>query len=131
MSEPIFTIKAEKDTEEFGQFIIETLEQGFGHTLGNAFRRVILVSVPGAAATQVKINKVKHRFSTLEGLKEDIIEFILNVKKIRLTYDGDKPEKITLQKNNNTNSQQTAGTKWKTVFNLRPETIKGARSCNS
>lgn len=98
MSEPIFTIKAEKETKEFGRFVIEPLERGFGLTLGNAFRRVLLSHIPGAAITQVKISGARHRFSTLEGLKEDTIELILNLKQIRLSYEGEKPQKITLDK---------------------------------
>jgi DNA-directed RNA polymerase subunit alpha len=98
MLEPIFAIKAEKETENFGKFVIEPLEQGFGHTLGNSFRRVLLSSISGAAVTKIKISGAKHRFSTLEGLKEDVVELILNIKQIRLSYDGDKPQKVTLEK---------------------------------
>lgn len=98
MLEPIFTLKAEKETKGFGRFIIEPLEQGYGHTLGNAFRRVLLSSIPGAAVTQIKIKGIRHRFSTMEGLREDIIELILNVKQIRLAYKGNKPQKIKLEK---------------------------------
>jgi DNA-directed RNA polymerase subunit alpha len=98
MIEPIFTVKADKETEDFGRFIIEPLPQGYGHTLGNAFRRILLTSVPGAAITQLKIKGVRHRFSTIEGLKEDIIELLLNIKQIRLTYDGKKPQKLVLEK---------------------------------
>lgn len=98
MLEPIFTIKAEKETKSYGRFIIEPLNEGYGHTLGNSFRRVLLTSIPGAAVTQIKVRGVRHRFSTLEGLKEDIIELILNIKKIRVIYSGDKPQKITLEK---------------------------------
>jgi len=98
MLEPIFNIKAEKETESYGKFVIEPLEKGYGYTLGNAFRRVLLSSINGAAITQVKIKGVRHPFSTLEGLKEDIIELILNIKQIRLTYEGDKPQKIVLEK---------------------------------
>lgn len=98
MAEPIFTIKAEKETKSYGRFIIEPLNEGYGHTLGNSFRRVLLTSIPGAAVTQIKVRGVRHRFSTLEGLKEDIIELILNIKKIRLVYNGDKPQKISLEK---------------------------------
>lgn len=98
MIEPLFQIKKEKETNDFGYFVIEPLERGFGHTLGTALRRVLLSSLPGAAITQVKIAGVKHKFSTLEGLKEDIIEFILNLKQIKISYDGKKPAKLTLDK---------------------------------
>lgn len=96
MLNPLFQIKKEKETADYGKFVIEPLEQGYGHTLGNALRRVLLTSLPGAAVTQVKITGVKHQFSTLEGLKEDIIEFILNLKQLRIKYEGEKPAKLTL-----------------------------------
>lgn len=96
MIDPLFQIKKEKETADYGKFVIEPLEQGYGHTLGNALRRVLLSSLPGAAVTQVKIAGVKHQFSTLEGLKEDIIEFILNLKQLRIKYEGKKPAKLSL-----------------------------------
>ena len=96
--EPLFRIKKEKETKDFGHFVIEPLEPGFGHTLGNALRRVLLSALPGAAITRVKITGVKHKFSTLEGLKEDIIELILNLKQVKVSYDGEKPTKLTLEK---------------------------------
>jgi len=97
MTEPIFQIKKKKQTADYGQFVIEPLEQGYGDTLGNALRRVLLSSIPGAAVTQVKIAGVKHQFTTLEGLKEDIIELILNLKELQLAYQGKKPIKLTLE----------------------------------
>lgn len=96
MINSIFAVKAKKETADQGKFIIEPLEQGYGHTLGNALRRVLLTSLPGAAVTQVKIAGVRHQFSTLEGLKEDMIELILNIKQIRFKYKGEKPAKIKL-----------------------------------
>ncbi|MBI3380048.1 DNA-directed RNA polymerase subunit alpha [Candidatus Gottesmanbacteria bacterium] len=91
MIEPNFTVKAETDKPDYGKFIIEPLDFGYGHTLGNSLRRVLLTSLKGVAVTQVKIDGVKHQFSTLPGLKEDIVQLILNIKKIRFTLDGDKP----------------------------------------
>lgn len=99
MIDPIFHIKAAEENATFGRFIIEPLEQGFGHTLANSLRRVLLTSLPGAAITQIKINGVKHKFSTLEGMSEDIIDLILNLKQVRLKYDGEKPVKLELEKN--------------------------------
>jgi len=98
MIAPTFQIKTEKDTADQGIFILEPLQQGYGNTLGTALRRVLLSSLPGAAIVQAKISGVKHLFSTLKGLKEDIVEFTLNLKKVRLIYKGDKPIKITLDK---------------------------------
>ncbi len=98
MIDPTFQVKVEKESRDFGVFILEPLQRGYGQTLGNALRRVLLSSLPGAAITKAKISGTKHLFSTLKGLKEDIVEFTLNIKKIRLAYSGDKPVKISLSK---------------------------------
>jgi DNA-directed RNA polymerase subunit alpha len=98
MIEPNFKVKVEKDTTGYGKFIIEPLEQGYGHTLGNSLRRVLLSSIKGAAITSVKINGTSHQFSTIPGLKEDVVEFILNLKQIRLKIEGDQPVTLTLDK---------------------------------
>ncbi len=84
MVEPIFKIKEEKATQDYGEFVIEPLEPGYGHTLGNALRRVLLVSIPGAAVTSVKISGAKHKFSTIPGLKENLVDFLLNIKGLNL-----------------------------------------------
>ncbi|MFZ5365665.1 MAG: DNA-directed RNA polymerase subunit alpha [Patescibacteria group bacterium] len=97
MIQPIFQIKTEKETKNEGVFILEPLEQGYGQTVGNALRRVLLTSLPGAAVTFVKIAGVRHQFTTIPGLKEDVVELILNIKKLRIRYDGDKPVKINLE----------------------------------
>ena len=73
-------IQQEKEEGNYGKFIIEPLDLGYCQTIGNSLRRVLLSSLPGAAITQVQIEGVRHQFSTLEGLSEDIIEFILNLK---------------------------------------------------
>ena len=80
MKDPTFKIKEEKTADDYGEFIIEPLETGFGHTLGNALRRVLLTSIPGAAVTSVKIDGVKHKFSTVAGLKENVVDLLLNIK---------------------------------------------------
>lgn len=98
MIDPDFTIKHEVEKNDFGRFSIEPLDQGFGHTLGNSLRRVLLTSLKGAAVTKVKIDGVKHPFSTLPGLKEDIIQLLLNVKKIRFKLSTDKKIVAKLQK---------------------------------
>ncbi len=97
MEEPLFQIKKEKEAKNKGVFVIEPLEQGYGHTLGNALRRVLLTSLPGAAVTFVKITGVRHQFTTLSGLKEDLVELILNIKKIRIEYQGKDPVKVKLE----------------------------------
>jgi DNA-directed RNA polymerase subunit alpha len=96
IKDPDFKIKTEKKKEDYGKFVIEPLEQGYGHTVGNALRRCLLTSLPGAAITRVKISGVSHPFSTIEGMKEDVIELILNLKKVRVTYDQDKEVKLSL-----------------------------------
>lgn len=96
MNEPMFEIKEEKLSENHAKFIISPLEQGYGDTLGNSLRRVLLTSLPGAAITKVSISGVKHQFSTLKGMKEDVVEFLLNLKRVRFTVQDDKPVKASL-----------------------------------
>lgn len=93
----MFKIKTQLEKENFASIAIEPLEAGFGHTLGNSLRRVLLASLPGAAVTTVKIDGVSHRFSTIDGVLEDVIELILNIKKIRLSIHSDKPIKLILK----------------------------------
>jgi DNA-directed RNA polymerase subunit alpha len=95
---PTFQIKIEKESTDFGVFTLEPLQQGYGQTLGTALRRVLLSSLPGAAIVQAKISGIKHIFSTLKGLEEDVVQLTLNLKKVRVKYSGDKPVKITLDK---------------------------------
>ncbi|OGD82893.1 DNA-directed RNA polymerase subunit alpha [Candidatus Curtissbacteria bacterium RIFCSPLOWO2_01_FULL_39_62] len=90
-------VSTEKETQDFGKFVIEPLDQGYGHTIGNSLRRVLLTSLPGAAITQVKISGVRHQFTAMSGMSEDIVEFILNLKKVRLTVPSDKPVKLSLE----------------------------------
>ncbi|EKD66985.1 MAG: hypothetical protein ACD_48C00646G0002 [uncultured bacterium] len=98
MSDPIFSIKTEVEEKNFGRYSIEPLTQGYGQTLGNSLRRVLLTSLSGNAITTVKIEGVKHQFATLPGLKEDIVEFLLNVKKIRLKLEGAETATMKLVK---------------------------------
>ena len=97
--EPIFQLKIEKETSTEGVFILEPLEAGYGITLGNALRRVLLTSLSGAAVTFFKIAGVRHQFSALNGLKEDIVEFTLNLKKLRVRMDIEGSAKMTLETN--------------------------------
>lgn len=84
--------------EEFaGSYEIDGLYPGYGHTLGNSLRRIILSSLPGAAITTVKIDGVKHEFSTLNGIKEDIITILLNIKKVRIKLISDESQTINLK----------------------------------
>lgn len=80
----------------FGRFIIQPLEKGYGITIGNSFRRVLLSSLPGSAITSIKIDKVMHEFSTIHGVVEDVSEMILNMKEIRLKALNPKVGKCTV-----------------------------------
>lgn len=84
MENTLFTVKEIKNIDGYGEFVIEALEPGFGHTMGNALRRVLYTSIPGSAVTAVKIDGVKHKFSTVDGLKENIIDLLLNIKELNL-----------------------------------------------
>lgn len=97
MNEPMFEIKEEKKEANYGKFAITPLEQGYGLTVGNSLRRVLLTSLPGVAVTSVRISGVKHQFSTLTGMKEDIVEFVLALKKVRFSGKIEKPVKATLE----------------------------------
>jgi DNA-directed RNA polymerase subunit alpha len=97
MNEPMFEIKEEKKEAGYGRFAITPLEQGYGLTIGNSLRRVLLSSLPGIAVTSVKIAGVKHQFSSLVGMKEDIVEFVLNLKKVRFSGKVEKATKAILE----------------------------------
>ncbi len=88
-------VVSEKDLS--GVYEIDGLYPGYGHTLGNSLRRIILSSLPGAAITSIKIDGVEHEFSTLEGVKEDVITILLNLKKVRLKMVTDEPQELTLK----------------------------------
>ena len=91
-----FKTKTIDNKDDYAKFVLEPLDQGYGYTLGNALRRCLLTSIPGAAITKVKIDGVRHQFSTIKGIKEDIVEFLLNLKQVRVIYKGDKEVKLTL-----------------------------------
>jgi len=98
MSDPNFSIKTETEEKNFGRYSIEPLTQGYGQTLGNSLRRVLLTSLSGNAIKTVRIEGVKHQFATLAGLKEDVVELLLNVKKIRLKLEDAESATMTLVK---------------------------------
>lgn len=97
MKEPIFKFKTIEERPDYGKYTFEPLEQGYGHTLGNSLRRVLLSSLKGSAITNVKFDNVKHPFSTIPGMKEDVVEFILNLKKIRLQLDEDQEYTLKIE----------------------------------
>ena len=84
-------------TDTYGFFIVEPLERGFGTTLGNALRRIMLSSIQGAAITSVKIDGALHEFSTLPYIREDVAEIIMNLKKLTFAFDADEPRTMTLE----------------------------------
>jgi len=90
-------IRVEILTDTYGRFVMEPLEAGFGITVGNALRRVLLSSLPGAAVTWVRIDEAQHEFSTIPHMREDTIEFLLNVKELRLRPVTDRPGKLYLE----------------------------------
>lgn len=85
--------------DNYGVFVVEPLERGFGTTIGNCLRRVLLSSLPGAAASSVKIDGVLHEFSTIEGVKEDVTEIILNLKELRVKMYADEPIHVLIDAN--------------------------------
>jgi len=96
MHKPNVSIKHKDDF--CGEFIIEPLERGFGHTLGNSIRRVLLSSIEGAGITRIRVEDIMHEFSTLEGMKEDMIEFITNLKGVVFKMESDEPVLLKLEK---------------------------------
>ena len=91
------TIQIEVEEEDYIHLVAEPLERGYGTTLGNALRRVLLSSLPGAAITSVRIEGVEHEFSTVPGMKEDVTEFLLNLKEVRLRAYADRPARLFLE----------------------------------
>ncbi len=91
-------IECVESTEDgsYGKFVIEPLERGYGITLGNSLRRILLSSLPGVAANSVKVEGVLHEFSTVKGVKEDVTELILNIKRLALKMNGDGPKTIVI-----------------------------------
>ena len=92
----LIKVTPEVENDNIGHFSIEPLPPGYGHTIGNSLRRVLLSSLYGSAITCVRINDATHEFSTVDGVKEDLIEIILNLKTIRIKSDNQDPIIITL-----------------------------------
>jgi DNA-directed RNA polymerase subunit alpha len=108
MTDLDFKVKEITATDDYGEFVIEPLEPGYGHTIGNALRRVLYTSIPGASITSVKIAGVKHRFSTLPGLKENIVDLLLNIKEVNLKF-ADSKASATIKLNVKGNKEIFAG----------------------
>jgi DNA-directed RNA polymerase subunit alpha len=94
----MFKVIEENSKDNTATITLEPLENGFGHTIGNSLRRTMLTSLTGAAVTSVKITGVQHQFSTIPGVLEDVIQIILNLKKIRVKLYSDKPIHIKIVK---------------------------------
>lgn len=94
---PLPKVECVESSQNYGRFVAEPLERGFGITLGNALRRVLWSSLTGAAVTWIKIEGVEHEFSTIPHMKEDTVEFIQNVKAVRFRALTDRPGKLTLE----------------------------------
>lgn len=90
-------VPSAEDGEHKVTLVLEPLERGFGITLGNALRRVLLSSLQGAAVTAIRIDGVLHEFSSIEGVREDVSDIILNIKTLALRYDGERPRVMTLK----------------------------------
>jgi DNA-directed RNA polymerase subunit alpha len=96
IEKPVVQCVEKSEDGSYGKFVIEPLERGYGTTLGNAMRRIILSQLPGAAVTSVKIDGVLHEFSTIPNVKEDVIEIILNLKGLAIKAEGDVPTTVTI-----------------------------------
>ena len=92
----LLQIKEDHSRGDLARFIVEPLSPGFGLTIGNAIRRVLLSSLPGATITSIRIDGVAHEFSTLKGVSEDVVDLILNLKQIRFKIDGSEPQVVVL-----------------------------------
>ncbi len=92
----LMQVKQELDSPQSAQFVIEPLSPGFGLTIGNALRRVLLSSLEGAAITSIRIDGIAHEFSTIKGIKQDVVDIILNLKQLRLKMDFNEPQVIVL-----------------------------------
>src|SRR5581483_8729653 len=93
-----FKVQVEQENGNSARLVLEPLEQGYGNTLGNSLRRTLLSSLQGAAITSIKISGVSHQFATIPGVIEDVIEIILNLKKVRIKIYGDKPIHLSIKK---------------------------------
>ncbi len=96
IEKPKITIEETDDQERYGVFVVEPLERGYGTTLGNSLRRILLSSLPGYAVTSIKIDGVLHEFSTIPGVVEDTTDIILNLKQLLVKVHSDCPKKVYL-----------------------------------
>lgn len=96
LEKPVIECKQISEDGKYAQFVVEPLRRGFGNTLGNSLRRILLSSLPGAAATKVRIDGVLHEFTTVLGVKEDVTNIILNIKNLAMRLNSDTPVTATI-----------------------------------
>lgn len=89
-------IQKVEESENYGKFVVEPLERGYGTTLGNSLRRILLSSLPGAAITDVQIDGVLHEFSSIDGVLEDVTTIILNLKKVALKLNSEDVQTLEI-----------------------------------
>jgi DNA-directed RNA polymerase subunit alpha len=109
IKKPVIECLDRNDDGSYGKFVIEPLERGYGTTLGNSLRRVLLSSLPGAAVTAIRVEGVFHEFSTVKGVVEDMTEIILNVKGIRANLHVDGPKTVYISTEEGRTGVVTAG----------------------
>jgi DNA-directed RNA polymerase subunit alpha len=97
IEKPRIEIVEMNDDNTYGKFVVEPLERGYGITLGNSLRRILLSSLPGAAVTSVKIDGVLHEFATIPGVVEDVTDIILNLKNLRLKLYGEEEKVLRVE----------------------------------
>ena len=96
IEKPNIEITEFSEDGSYGKFVVEPLERGFGTTMGNSLRRVLLSSLPGTAVSSIKVDGALHEFTTLTGVKEDLVEIVLNLKGLNLQMEGDEPKTLVI-----------------------------------
>jgi len=96
IEKPTIECIVSNEDPNYGKFVVEPLERGYGTTLGNSLRRILLSSLPGVAVTSVKIDGILHEFSTIPGVKEDVTEIILNLKKLAVKLNGESTKRVLI-----------------------------------
>lgn len=96
IEKPNIEITELSEDGSYGKFVVEPLERGFGTTMGNSLRRVLLSSLPGTAVSSIKVDGALHEFTTLTGVKEDLVEIVLNLKGLNLQMEGDEPKTLVI-----------------------------------
>ena len=96
IEKPVIEYITSDDDAHYGKFVVEPLERGYGNTIGNSLRRILLSSLPGAAVTSVRIDGILHEFSTIPGVKEDVTEIILNLKKLAISLRGEDKKRAMI-----------------------------------